>query len=158
MLKPACPYKEQLEKLFASIIYDDEYFFYSGYSHSHGLPKIELLDNIYQWVIVNNDDKVIGYFAYQISPETDTAMNFGLYSFDRGNPLIGYDVYHKMVELISKHRRIEWRMIDGNPVVRAYDHFCKKFSGNKVILHKVTKDNSGIYRDEHIYEILNGGR
>ena len=173
MLKPAYLYKDQLEKLFASVMYDDDYFLYMGYAHGHELPKTEPRDNVYQWAIVGkekrNDDfwsvlkevgdvpvkeTVIGYFAYVYQPEADTVLNFGLYSFDRGNPVIGKDVFTKMKELVEKHRRIEWRVIGGNPVIRHYDKFCYKHGGNKVTLHKVTQDNNGIYRDEHVYEIV----
>jgi hypothetical protein len=172
MLKPAYLYKEQLEKKFAEIMYNDDYFLYMGYAHGHELPKIEPKDNVYQWAIVSPErvtnvdeygnitepveipEKIIGWFAYQIQPETDTVLNFGLYSFDRGNPVIGLDVYRKMEELIFNHRRIEWRVIGGNPVVKYYDKFCEKYGGNKVTLHSVVKDQNGVYRDEHIYEIL----
>ena len=183
MLKPAYLYKEELEKKFAAVMYDDDYFLYMGYAHGHELPKIEPKDNVYQWAIIskgqksiisqselrpdtNNynhilnreikdtQDKVIGYFAYVYQPEADTVMNFGLYSFDRGNPTIGKDVFTKMKELVEKHRRIEWRVIGGNPVIRHYDKFCYMNGGRRVTLHNVIKDPNGIYRDEHIYEIV----
>ena len=175
MLKPAYMYKTEIEKEFAKVMYDDDYFLYMGYPHGHELPKIEPRDNVYQWAIIGKEkqtndmwdvlsevveiprkpkEKVIGYFAYQIQPETDTVLNFGLYSFDRGNVQIGYDIYNKMKELVSKYRRIEWRVIDGNPVVRHYDKFCKKNNGNRVTFHKVIQDTNGIYRDEHVYEIV----
>lgn len=177
MLKPAMAYKDQLDELFANVMYDDDYFLYMGYAHGHELPKIEPLDNIYQWAIVSktyeqncietgrgqfiyyNDptrpiDKVIGYFAYRYRPETDTVYNFGLYSFDKGNPIVGHDVFKKMEELCYQHHRVEWRVIDGNPVIRSYDKFCKRYGGNKITLHDVVRDMKGFYRDEHIYEIV----
>lgn len=93
-------------------------------------------------------------FAYNVQPETNTAMNFGLYSFDRGNPLIGHDVFWKMQDLLTIYRRIEWRVVDGNPAMKNYDRFCWKHGGNKVTLHKCMKDCHGIFHDEHIYEIV----
>lgn len=172
MLKPAYLYKDELEKKFAEVMYNDEYFLYTGYTHSHGLPKIGTFDNEYQWAIVSPKrviyvdeyenitepteipEKIIGWFAYRVQPETDTVLNFGLYSFNRGNPIIGKDVFEKMEELVFSHRRIEWRVIGGNPVIKHYDKFCERFLGNKVTLHDVTKDYNGIYRDEYIYEIV----
>ena len=172
MLKPAMLYKDELEKKFAEVMYDDDYFLYMGYAHGHELPKIEPRDNVYQWAIVSpervthvdeywditikNPEKIIGWFAYQIQPETDTVLNFGLYSFDRGNPIIGKDVYEKMEELVFAHRRLEWRVIGGNPVIKHYDKFCERFLGNKVTLHEVVKDPDKVYRDEHTYEIVKG--
>lgn len=154
MLKPAILYKDILEKKFAEEAYTEEYFLYSGYGSCNEIPNIKLEDGKYQWAIVDNGDNVVGYFAYQIQPETDTVLNFGLYSFDKGNILNGKEVFHKMEELIAEHRRIEWRMIGGNPVQRSYDNFCKKHNGTRVVLHNVTKDIHGVYHDEFIYEIL----
>ena len=154
MLKPAMLYKDELEKKFAEVMYDDDYFLYMGYAHGHELPKIGTFDNEYQWAIVSpKSEKIIGWFAYRVQPETDTVLNFGLYSFDRGNPIIGKDVFEKMEDLVFSHRRLEWRVIGGNPVIKHYDKFYERFLGNKVTLHDVTKDHNGIYRDEHIYEI-----
>lgn len=154
MLKPALLYKEEVENKFAEIMYDDDYFLYTGYAHSHELPNLEPVDGIYQWAIVNSKNEVIGYLSYRIQPETDTAYNFGLYSFSKGNPIIGRDVFEKMEELVKNHRRVEWRVIGGNPVIKHYDKFCKRHSGHKVKLHSVTKDQCGKYRDEYWYEIL----
>ena len=135
-------------------MYDNDYFFYMGYAYGHELPNIQPADNIFQWAIVNNKNKVIGWFAYRIQPETDTAYNFGFYSFDRGNPIIGRDIFKKMEDLVKEHHRVEWRMIGDNPVQKHYDKFCEKHNGNRVHLHQVCKDTHGQYHDEYIYEIV----
>lgn len=153
MLRPAILYKEELLKKFAEFIYEDEYFLYTGYIYGHEFPKIEPQDNVYQWAIVDKV-KLIGWFAYMVQPETDTVYNFGLYSFDKGNPIIGIDVFNKMEELVRNFRRIEWRALSTNPVVKHYNKFCQKHGGNKVILHKVGKSPDGSYWDDIIYEIV----
>ena len=155
MLKPAILYKEELEKKFAEQLYSDEYYYYSGYAHCNSLQEIRAEDNIYRYAIVDNDE-VVGWFAYNIQPETDTVYSFGLYSFAPGNPVIGIDVMRKMEELVVNFRRVEWRMIGGNKVERHYDRFCQRHNGNKVILHDVCKDNHGQYHNECIYEIVKG--
>lgn len=154
MLKPAFLYKDILEKKFIEYLYTDECFFYNGYGTCGEPQKITPRDGYYQWAIVNNKEQVIGYFAYTIQVETDTVLNFGLYSFDKGNIIIGKDVFEKMEELIKDHRRIEWRMIADNPAKRSYDRFCRKHNGNCVCLHKSCKDIHGIYHDDYIYEIV----
>ncbi len=154
MLKPAVLYKDRLEKKFAESLYTDDYFWYTGYGGCNELPKLEPRDEDYKWVIVDNNDNLIGYFAYSIQFSTDTVLNFGLYSFDHGNPLIGKELFDKMEELVSEHRRIEWRMVGGNSVQKHYDKFCEKHNGHRVCLHQVTKDIHGQYHDEYIYEIL----
>lgn len=155
MLIPAIARKAELEQLFAEHIYDDDMFLYNGYPHYNSIPDFTLKENIYRWAIVD-DDKVIGYFTYHIDTHSDNVCSIGLYSFDRGNPLVGIDIYRKMKQLAKNHRRVEWRMIGGNPVKKHYDRFLKRMNGRKVMLKKLVKDMHGKYRDEYIYEIVRG--
>lgn len=156
MLKPALLYKDELNKKFAEQLYSQDYFLYTGCDGTW-VPEIKADEGTYQYVILNKDNQVIGYFAYSINYFNDTVHNFGLYSFNKGNPIIGIDLIKKMKELIKYHHRIEWRMIAGNPVKRHYDKFCKRYNGNVVCLHDVTKNLKGQYVDEYIYEIINKG-
>lgn len=153
MLEPAIVHEKELLELFAKEIYTSDYFYYVGYPHYFDLPKIKPMENVYQWAIVDKG-RVIGYLAYEVDGLVDCASKFGLYSFDRGNPLIGYDLFKKMEELVARHHRVEWRVIQGNPVIRHYDKFCMRHHGNKVVLHDVTKGLGGEYLDEYCYEII----
>jgi triacylglycerol esterase/lipase EstA (alpha/beta hydrolase family) len=155
MLKPAICYKDEIEKLFMKELYSQNYFYYAGYAHSNELPKITVKDYEYQYAIVTPDNKVIGYLAYRIDAICSSVYDFGLYSFDKGNYLIGIDLYEEMEKLVSQYHRVEWKMIGGNPVQKHYDKFCKKHKGHIVVLHDVIKDELGKYHDEYIYEIIN---
>jgi len=154
MLVPAILYKEEIEKAFAKELYTDNYFYYQGYGSANGLPKISAEDCLYQYAVVNTHKKLIGYLGYQIDTNADSVYNFGLYSFDKGNPIIGKDLYEKLEELVEIHHRIEWRMVSGNPVKKHYDKFLNKYNGNVVVLHDVCKDSKGNYHDSYIYEII----
>lgn len=157
MLKPAILYKEELEKKFAAEIYDDRYYYYTGYAYAFEPPTIKAQDNHYQWAIVekidNFTDKVIGYLAYQVQ-DGEQVYNFGWYSFEEGNVLVVQDTYRKLEELVNRYHRVEWRAIEGNHAIKGYNAFCDKHNGNCVCLHDVCKDPSGNYRNEYIYEIL----
>ena len=155
MLVPAISKKVELEQLFAEHLYDEDMFLYNGYPYCNSIPDLTPKENIYRWAILDKD-KVIGYFTYFIETHSDNVCSFGLYSFDKGNPIIGFDVYKKMKELIKNHHRIEWRMIGDNPVQRHYDRFCVRYKGSCSMLHKVVKDKNGKYHNEYIYEIING--
>ena len=155
MLVPAILRKDELEKLFAEHIYDEDMFMYNGYPHCNQLPNFTPKENEYKWAIVDKENKVIGYFGYYINSHCDSVCGFGLYSFKRDS-IIGIDVYKKMKELIGNYHRIEWRMIGGNPVKKHYDRICKRYNGNMVLLHEVIKDSHGNYHDEYIYEIIAG--
>lgn len=154
MLVPAILYKEEIEKAFAKELYTNDYFYYYGYAYGNSLPEIKAEDRLYQYAIVNKDKQLIGYLSYWIDSNSDTVNNFGLYSFDRGNFIIGKDLFEKLEELISKHHRIEWRMVGGNPVKKHYDKFCSKHNGNVAVLHDACKDDRGVYHDQYIYEIV----
>ena len=165
MLVPAISRSEEHTKKFAAEIYSEKYFFYCGYSHSHELPKFTAEDNQYRWAIVReSDDEVVGYLAYFIDGVTDTVRNFGLYSFgdnkgkDRKEKdptyTVGIDVMSHIKDLIIKHHRIEWCVVCGNPVEPMYDKICKRYGGNKVVLHKCTNDANGKWYDSAIYEIV----
>ncbi len=154
MLVPAILYKEEIEKAFAKELYTENYFYFYGYAYGNNLPEIKAEDRRFQYAIVNKDKRLIGYLSYWIDSNADTVNSFGLYSFDKGNFIIGKDLFEKLEELIEKHHRIEWRMIGGNPVKKHYDKFCNKHNGNVVVLHDVCKDDRDIYHDEYIYEII----
>lgn len=156
MLKPAILYKEEIEKEFAERMYTDEFFLYSGFGH-HGSP-IEISPDDYarEYAIVDSKGRLIGYMSYRIDPEAECAKDFGLYSFEPGNPTVGKDVFEEMERLIKRYHKVEWRMISGNPAQRSYDKFCEKNGGRMLILRDVCKDHYGKYRDCIIYEIVEG--
>lgn len=155
MLVPAISRKDDLLKEFSKVIYSEGYFYYCGYAYCHELPKIEPQDNVFQWAVVDpENDKVVGYIAYRIDPVCDSVYNFGLYGFEEKNLLTVKDLFNKLEELLVNHRRIEWRCIGNNPVLKDYRKFCKEHDGYEAILHDVCKDLNGNFQNDHIFEIL----
>ena len=153
MLEPAIAHKEELLALFSKEIYTEEFMLYSGWPFDFTLPTIDDSAYHYRWAVVD-EGKVIGYFAYEYWAIPDCMTNFGLYSFDRGNPKVGLDVFRKMDELVEKHHRVSWIVLSNNPVVRHYDKFCERHNGRKVVLHDYTKSLSDEFIDQYIYEIV----
>ena len=100
------------------------------------------------------NDGLIGYLSYIVNFYSDCAYNFCLMSFDRGNPVVGKDLFEKMEELVNRFHRVEWRMVGDNPVERHYDKFCKMHNGKKFVLTDCIKDSDGNYRNSIIYEIV----
>ena len=153
MLKPAILYKDEIERKFNEQLYTQDFFYYAGYDGATYIPDIKRDDFVFQYAIVDKDE-LIGYFSYSLNTLFDTINNVGLYSFDRGNPVIGRDVIRKMKELVNSHHRIEWHMVGENPVKKHYDKFCYRYGGNVVKLHEAVRTPSGKYVDEYIYEII----
>ena len=157
VLVPAILYKEEIVREFQKKFYTEDMLFETG-SLNNWLPNIvdEPDSNTYQFAIVDNDKKLIGYLDYHIDWYTSCASRFGLMSFDKGSHIIGLAVYKTMRKLIYEYRlhRIEFRMVGGNPVERHYDRICNHFGGTKHILKDAIKDRYGQYHDDVIYEII----
>lgn len=155
MLVPAILYKEQIKTEFQKKFYSMDMLYETG-CNSQWCPDIsdEPEEGVFEYAIINGRGKLIGYLSYQVDYYSSNAYNFGLMSFDRGNPIIGKALFEKMEELVSTMHRVEWRMIGGNPVERHYDRFCAKYGGAKYILHDSVRDKNGKYHDNVVYEII----
>ena len=156
MLVPAILYKEQIIEGFRKYLYTTDMLYETG-GVENWIPKIVDCPEgwQFQYAIVDEDKKLIGYLGYSVDWYVSRAYNFGLFSFDRGNILVGRDVFDKLEELVRTLHRVEWRAVGGNPACRGYDNFIKKHNGNKHILKDSIKDRDGNYHDDIIYEIVN---
>lgn len=157
MIIPAILRKNEIIQEFQKLQYTDDLMYEVG-SCDNWMPNIveEPDKETYQFAIVDSKDKLIGYVSYRIDWYSSQAHRFGLMSFDRCNPLIGKELFGIMTHLIDDLRlhRIEWSMVGGNPVERSYDKFCKKYNGNKIVLHDTFKGRLGNYHDSITYEII----
>ena len=157
MLVPAILYKDEIIKCMQKYFYTDDMMYETG-CMGNWVPNIveSPEEGCYQWAMVDSNDKLIGFLVYRVDFYVSKAYNFGLFSFDRGNVLVGKDVYTKLEELVNTYHRVEWRAVGGNPACRGYDNFIKRHNGNKHILKDCIKDRKGDYHDDIIYEIVNG--
>lgn len=158
MLEPAIAHKEELIALFSQVIYTEDFYLFSGYPHDTSLPNCDKNDAYWYRYAIMDGKNCIGYLSYYVDPVLDCVKNFGLYSFDRGNFIVGRDLFRKMEELANQFHRIEWCVIEGNPVIKHYDKFCKRHGGRKIELRDSTKDNAGRFRNSYTYEIVNADK
>jgi hypothetical protein len=158
MLKPAVLYKEEIIKEIQKRYYTHDLICFTG-SLDNCLPNIlnEPERGIYQYAIVDQHDKLVGYISYKLDYYDSEVYAFQLISFDEGNWIIGRDLHCVMTDLLfNQHvHRIEWRAIDTCSIIRHYNKFIEEWNGNKSIMHDVFKDEYGHYHDEYIYEIIN---
>ena len=155
MLVPAILYKEQIIKNMQKYFYTTDMLnetecMENWTPHIFDCPN----ESQFQYAIIDKNEKLIGYLGYSVDWYASKAYNFGLFSFDRGNVLVGKDVFNKLEELVSTLHRVEWRAVGGNPACRGYDDFIKRHNGNKHILKDSIKDRNGSYHDDIIYEIV----
>lgn len=159
MLIPAILKKDEILEAFERYYYSNDMMYATG-SLNNWLPNIQEEgeeEGNFQYAIVNSEEKLIGYLEYYINWYNSCASRFGLISFDRGNPIVGINLYDELKKLIYDYKlhRIEWRMVGGNSVEKHYDRFCNKYNGTKHILKDAIKDKYGEYHDDIIYEIIN---
>ena len=156
MLVPAILYKEQILKSMQRYFYTTDMLYETG-GVENWTPEIAECPEgwRFQYAIVDRNKKLIGYLGYYVDWYVSKAYNFGLFSFDRGNVLMGRDVFNKLEELVNMLHRVEWRTVSGNPACRGYDNFVKKHNGKKHILKDAIRDKDGNYHDDIIYEIVN---
>lgn len=156
MLIPAIVYKNQITAEMQKLYYTDDMMYLTGGMNNWNPDIADVPDEkTYQFAIVDNDN-IVGFLEYHIDWYKSCADRFGLVSFDRGNPIIGVDVYKMIHRLIYGYKlhRIEFRMVGGNPVEKHYDRICNHFSGKKYILRDAIRDSRGQYHDDIIYEII----
>ena len=156
MLVPAILYKEEIVKSMQEYFYTTDMLYETG-SIANWTPEIVDCpsESQFQYAIIDKNKKLIGFLGYWVDWYVSKAYNFGLFSFDRGNIIVGRDVFNKLEELVSTLHRIEWRAVSGNPACRGYDNFIKKHNGKKHILKDSIRDKKGEYHNDVIYEIVN---
>lgn len=158
MLKPAICYKEQIENALREYFYTDDMMYYIGGVDSYLLTVNDNgEDGQYQYAVIGKENNLIGYIGYKLDRYSSCAYNFGAFSFDRGNPVMGQELYDLFERLANSLHRVEFRAVSGNPAVKGYDKFLEKHSdiGRKHILKDVFRDASGNYHDNYIYEFIN---
>ncbi len=157
MLKPAICYKAELEKALMEYFYTDDMMFYQGCVDSY-LIKINDKGESghYQYAVVGSGNKLIGYIGYMIDYYSSCAYSFGAFSFDRGNPIMGKELFGLLEDLVKKYHRVEFRAVSGNPAVKGYDKFlkCHKDIGLKHVFRDKFRDSQGKYHDVYLYEFV----
>ena len=116
MLVPAILYKEQITKEIQKYFYTTDMMYETGCLENWAPDIFDCTnESQFQYAIVDKDEKLIGYLGYSVDWYASNAYNFGLFSFDRGNILIGKNVFDKLEELVNILHRVEWRAVGGNP-------------------------------------------
>lgn len=155
MLVPAVLYKNEIEELCMKNYYTDAMLFETGtldnwFPHIHEQPSA----NQFQFASVNKEGELLGFFCYTVDWYADVAYNFGMMSQQTANAAFAKDIFDKMEELVSRHHRVEWRMVGGNPVEKSYDRFIERHNGKKYVFKDRIRDKEGCFRNDIMYEVV----
>jgi hypothetical protein len=158
MLKLAFSYKEKLNQPWQSVIFNEKYQFYNyGNSWNYKIELSENSNDSMEMVSVDAEDNVIGYIAAAIDRYTNKISNICAINFEEVNFTFAKDFYQFLSDLFTKYkfRKIEWRVIIGNPAEKLYDKIIGKYGGRIVgVRYQSTITTDGILRDEKEYEIF----
>lgn len=158
MLKLAYIYKDKLNKKYVNIAFDERYKFYITQYWNYNIDISDNSWDVIQMVSIDKNDNVIGYLSADIDRTSNKISCIGAINFDKNiNLVFSRDFYKFLKDLFEKYnfRKIEWRVIMGNPAEKMYDKIIEKYGGSVIGIRKesvVTPD--GVLRDEKEYEIF----
>ena len=157
MIKPAILYKEELQKKIAETWFDPDYMYY--YDTTPGIPDIaDKPDNQYQFVSVNEQGEVVGFFSYWVYEPSKRAMNFGLMAFRKHNRTFMKDAIQMFKDMFLKYgiESAEWRCYaDNEEAVKLYRNIIARYGGVEVgTLRKNGAPQNRKICDTIIFEII----
>lgn len=157
MLKAARLYTDELMKKDVEGWYDIKNMYWNGgcYSDSIKLEKSNWSEH--QFVSVNEKNELLGYISYSVDHAALKAYNFGIISFQKGNPDYAKDLYQIVLDIFYKYNlnKIEFCAYTDNPALRGYKNFIEKVGGRIVgVRHQTTILLDHKLHDNMEFEIL----
>lgn len=157
MIKPAILFEEQLKLKMVETWYDPDYMYY--YDTTPGIPDIaDKPDNQYQFVSVDENGEVLGYFSYWVYEPSKRAMNFGLMAFRKKSRIFIKDAIQMFKDMFEKFgiESAEWRCYANNvEALKLYRHIIKEYGGVEVgTLRRNGAPQNREICDTVIFEIL----
>ena len=156
-IAPAALYQDQIRIELTKRMYTKEMHLLSGRLGHIWIPDIDIVQNgwKFQFAILDDNEKLIGYIAFDVDYIMSSALNFALFSFDPGNIIVGKVTKDIITECHKLFHRVEWTSQSNNPTLHNYIKICKKLGGDYFVLHDIDKDETGKYIDSYIFEVIN---
>lgn len=154
MLYPAQLYKEELKRKLISCWYDPEYdYYFLGDYHEFSVP--DNTDWRRDFVHLNKNGEVDGYFSYYYNEIAKSLSQFGLISFTGNGGALMLDCIRHIDKLISEGlHRAEWWAVVGNPACKIYERLIERYGGHIAGYMHDCNYFGGKYYDSVMYEIL----
>lgn len=157
MIRPAILYKDQVALKMAETWYDPDYMYY--YDTTPGIPDIaDKPDNQYQFVSVDDNGEVVGYFSYWVYEPSKRAMNFGLIAFRKKSYVFMKDAIQMFKDMFEKFgiESAEWRCYaDNTEALKLYRHVIDMYGGVEVgTLRKNGAPQNRKICDTVLFEVL----
>lgn len=154
-LKPAQLYREELKRKLVECWYDTKYHYYfSGSSYEVSVPDNN--ESRHDYVHLDDNGNIDGYFSYQIDWRTKSLYNFGLIGFKKHNGEFVRDCLADIDNMRANGiRRLEfWAWANNKKANRLYANLMKKYGGSCVGHLHGSGFFDGKYQDTNIYEVI----
>lgn len=155
MLHPAQLYKEELQRKLISCWYEEKYQWYFGES-SFTYELANNNDFKHEFVHLDKDGHVDGFFSYSHDGSAKSLRNFGLISFSDWNVDFLKDVLQRIDYMfrVEGYRRLDFWCFADNPIRKTYEKIILRNGGTLAgTLHESTFFK-GKYHDMVFYELL----
>ena len=154
MLVPAQLYREELKNKLIAAWYDPKYkYYFSGSAYELSLPDNN--ESRHDFVHLDTDGKVDGYFSYQIDWQAKSLYNFGLIGFAENNTLFLRDCVRRIEDMVAQGiRRAEFWAWADNPANKFYEFVTERYGGRIAGYLRNSGFFDGEYHNTRIYEIL----
>lgn len=154
-LVPAQPYREELKCKLIECWYNPKYkYYFSGSAYELSVPDNN--DHRHDFVHLDKNGDVDGYFSYQIDWRAKSLYNFGLIGFADNNISFIMDCVRRLEHMIDTEeiQRLEFWAWADNPINKFYRHMVNKWGGKVAGYLTNSGFFDGRYHDSIIYEVL----
>ena len=154
MLYPAQLYREELKAKLTACWYDERYAYYFGDGREeHSIPTDAYWRH--DFVHLDKDGHVDGYFSYNYNDGDCSMRNFGLISFAEDGTALVHDAINRVKYMLAHGaQRVEIWAFANNPVNKFYKRMMDRFGGKRVAYLRRTTIINGEYEDSVCYELL----
>lgn len=157
MLDIAIKHEEELKEKMLGIWFQDKYKYwnFSTYFEKHKIDDTTW--SKHQFVSLDSDGKVIGYIGYNVYRETYDCDGLSIINFTDNISTFGIDLGRALTDIFEKFkfRKLNFKVVIGNPIEKSYDKMIEKYNGRIVgTMKKDVKLIDGEYYDTKLYEIF----
>ena len=157
MIDLAIKHESKLKELFANIVFDKKYMFYTSESYYDAYESTKTTWMKHEFVSLDSNGNVIGYIKYNIDRDTLNAHSLQIINFSDNIATFGIDTMKCLEDIFVKFQfnKLSYCVVVGNSIEKTYDRLTAKYGGVIVgTKRRHCKQMDGNFYDMKMYEIL----
>lgn len=157
LLDVAIRHEEEVKEKMNNIWFQDKYKYWNFSTYFEKYKIDDTTWNKHQFVSLDSSGKVIGYIGYNVYRETYDCNGLSIINFTDNIVTFGIDLGQVLTDIFEKFkfRKLNFKVVVGNPIEKSYDQMIEKYNGRIVgIKRKDAKLIDGEYYDVKLYEIF----